>query len=196
MAAIAISPEVESKISDGSHDGEGQACKFYFVGSQHGIKLYRRKGIRDNMFLLQRFFSNFGFCPKVCNQIDVGGKFGFVTELCDIMDSICCEYDKIVPTVPGGPWYEKIAHKKYSSQVYELEKQIQKTFPFIRVYDSHGGNFGLNYETNELNFVDVGHWEMQDGKGHWLRLEDMDMEELLESFDFHGYDLREENGGA
>jgi hypothetical protein len=196
MAAIALTPEVTSKISDGSHDGQGQACKFYFIGSRYGIKTYRRKGIRDNMFLLQRFFSNFGLCPKVYNQIDVASRYGFVTELCDIMDTIAHDYSVIVPDVEGSRYGEKVTYKKYSTPVYDLEKAVQKQFPFIRVYDSHGGNFGFNYETGELNFVDVGHWEAQDKDGYWRHLEELEMDDLLETFDFHGYDLREENGGA
>lgn len=186
---VTLTPEVESKISACNDDGHGQACRFYFVGPNHGLKLYSNERLRNNMYLCQRMFSKYGVCPKVYNKMDVGGKFGFVTALCDIGSTMLEEQNRIYPEhrQECTIWYYK-----HTKAFKEFEKSIKYLFPYLEINDKHDGNVGLNYETHAMNFVDVGHFRMDNTRGYDTKLEDFETQELIDTFFEHGIDLLEE----
>ncbi len=158
--------ELSPRINSYDSDAAGGIVDFYYLSNSLGLKLYEQERTRDSNYIMQHYMHGCNLCPMVYNKIDICGKFGFVTELCEpITDILNARALSIANYITKEKNLIKhIREKKYSSFRASCQGQIRnfiKTIPkFIRCQDMHMSNVGLSYSDGSLRFIDVGNFEV------------------------------------
>lgn len=79
-----LTPEQATKKAYSSPQFGGQRATFVFLDNQTGLKYYRLKEMRDNVYALQKELAEHGIAPRVYGKIDFpmdgGIVYGLITE--------------------------------------------------------------------------------------------------------------------
>lgn len=153
-----------SVISNSSVAGRGVSCKFYFMGGNVGLKVYTNRRVRDNNFFVQNLLWSKGLAPKAHKRLNIGKRqYGFTTELCEVAKGYEEQKHKI--WAYGSYYHFKQFNywdKWYAAGAKLVQDTIAAFHDVLEVSDTHEGNFGINYQTSEMNIIDVGHFRVYD----------------------------------
>lgn len=186
-----LAAQYSNVIKTNKYSGAGVSCEFYFIGSNLGLKVYKNRRVRDNNFFVQNLLHHYGYAPKAVKRINIDKKqFAFTTELCEVAKNIIEEQWRIWaygPYTAFGKWgYWDNLWKQFHTMKNRLTKGIIGDIFDIR--DLHDANFGVNYKTNEMNVIDVGHFRIKGLIGEYgshMRVEECDTKTLVDII-YHG----------
>lgn len=137
------------RIAKGDSDGSGRHCEFIQLTNKVGIKMYDYRECRNEAVEKQRIAHKHGYAPKVLKKVNVGDKFGYLTE---IVDCVLCDRYNIDQHKNGR--LITSAEKKRIQRINDEVIEILKDHGLFQGADACSFNFG--YYKGKIVQIDFG----------------------------------------
>lgn len=137
------------RIAKGDSDGSGRHCEFIQLTDKVGIKMYDYRDFRNETVEKQRIAHKHGYAPKVLKKVNVGDKFGYLTELVDCV--LCDRYN--VDQHKNG----RLITNSERDAIYRINQEVIDTleeYGFTQHPDPCSFNFG--YYKGKIVQIDFG----------------------------------------
>lgn len=137
------------RIAKGDSDGSGRHCEFIQLTNKVGIKMYDYREDRNEAVEKQRIAYKHDYAPKVLKKVNVGDKFGYLTE---IVDCVLCETYN-VDRHKNGRVITRV-ERKTIERINDEVINLLDEYGFTQGADSCPFNFG--YYKGKIVQIDFG----------------------------------------